>query len=95
MDQFNQNPVQPIPPSQPIQPEPAETKGGIGPLVGSIIVIVILIIGAIYFWGGKLNRIDTLPAENNPAALSTNNEMGTIEADFLNTPDVEADLEGL
>ncbi len=33
-------------------------KGSIGPLIGSIIIIIVLVIGAIYFWGDMLNKKD-------------------------------------
>lgn len=35
---------------------PAEPKGSVGPLIGSIIIIIVLIVGAIYFWGDTLNK---------------------------------------
>lgn len=70
-----------------------EPGGSMGPLIGSIIVIIILVIGAIYFWGEKLNQ-KPLP-EVAPAALSTSDEVTDLEADLLNTPEVPADIENL
>ena len=46
MDQPNQTP-----PVQ--QPAPAKSAG---PIVGIIIIIVVLIIGALYFYGAQLNH---------------------------------------
>jgi len=39
-----------IPPTQPAAPKSA------GPVVGIIIIIVVLVIGALYFWGDQLNK---------------------------------------
>ncbi len=73
----------------------AEPKGSMGPLVGSIIVIVILVIGAIYFWGEKLNTQE--PIQETPAApaLSQSDDVDSLETDLQNTPDVQADIENL
>jgi flagellar basal body-associated protein FliL len=72
-----------------------EPKGSTGPLVGSIIIIIILVVGAIYFWGGKLNKTE----ENAPAAASvstsTSDEPAALEQDLQNVPDVPADINNL
>ena len=34
----------------------APVDTGNGPIVGTIIIIVLLIFGALYFWGAQLNR---------------------------------------
>jgi len=42
---------------------PAHKKSS-GPLVGTVIIVVLLLIGALYFWGAALNRkntVDQLP----------------------------------
>ncbi len=70
-----------------------EPKGGMGPLIGSIIVIVILVIGAIYFWGGKLNSQDINGLS--PAAVSTSDNPTDLEQDLNNIPDVPADINNL
>lgn len=74
--------------------EGSEPKGGMGPLIGSIIVIIILVIGAIYFWGDKLNKQEV--TESQPAAaLGATDDTATLEQDLLNTPDVKADINSL
>ena len=60
-----------------------------GPLIGSIVVIVILVIGAVYFWQNKINIEE--PADVPPPELSTGNDDYSIEYDIQNTPDVEVD----
>lgn len=32
---------------------------GTGPIVGAIIIVILLVFGALYFWGQKLNREPT------------------------------------
>lgn len=63
--------------------------GSMGPLIGSILVIIILIVGAIYFWGSKM-----APKEMEPepaAALSASDSLDSIESDLNNTRTVEID----
>lgn len=36
------------------QPRPQEQ--GSGPIVGAIIIVILLVFGALYFWGQKLNK---------------------------------------
>ncbi|TSC67402.1 MAG: hypothetical protein G01um101472_423 [Parcubacteria group bacterium Gr01-1014_72] len=75
---------------------PSGEKSSAGPVIGSIIVIVILIVGAIYFWGAKLSREEAVPAgeaDQTTAALraqGSSDEVGAIESDLDAT-----ELEGL
>lgn len=74
-----------MPPQSPIPNEnedrllPAGHKSGVGPIVGIIIIIVLLILGALYFWGAHLNaqnnRNDQLPLI--PASDSTTTTVST------------------
>lgn len=52
----NQNPVangSQMPPQAPLsEPE----RSGMGPIAGAVIVIVLLVAGALYFYGAKLNQ---------------------------------------
>jgi len=63
----------PIPPSIPtpsspphisaMPPEARHSKGSAGPTVGIIIIVIVFILGGLYFWGQRLNQKDaqTLP----------------------------------
>mgnify|MGYP000889194110 CR=1 FL=1 len=33
----------------------------VGPIIGALIIVVILVIAALYVWGGKLNKNDQAP----------------------------------
>jgi len=41
---------------------PPASKSSIGPIVGAIIIVALLILGALYFWGAHLNATNQ---ENN------------------------------
>jgi hypothetical protein len=43
------------------QPEESTGHSGAGSIVGTIIIILLLAVGAFYFWGAKLNKIDDSP----------------------------------
>jgi hypothetical protein len=70
-----------MPPTQPqpIRPEPllppAKKSEPIGPLVGVIIIILVLALGGLYFWGAQLNREkeqEQLPFIPNDASAEIN-----------------------
>lgn len=73
-------------------------KNSMGPLIGSIIVIIILVIGAIYVWGNKINQ-EVAPeggvTESELTPLSTNDDISSLETDLINTPDVNIDVENI
>ncbi len=59
-------PPQNQPPFDPVDHllPPARKQSAAGPTVGIIIILILLIIGALYFWGASLNRpnaADNLP----------------------------------
>ena len=64
-------------------------SGGMGPLIGSILVIIILIVGAIYFWGSKITPKDIEPEP--AAALSSSDSYDSLEADLRNTQTIDID----
>jgi flagellar basal body-associated protein FliL len=70
------------------QPE----KNSTGALIGSIIVIIVLVLGAIYFWGGKLNST----RDNAPANVAeTQNEVSDLEADLNDIPEIDVDINSI
>ncbi len=60
--------------------------GPIGPVIGSIIIVVLLILGGLYFWADKLTRDAKIKAEREriqkEAALQSNDDLKSIEADL-------------
>jgi hypothetical protein len=65
----------------PLQNQPVETKRSLGPIVGIIVIVILLVIGAFYVWGGKM-------------APKASDDISSIEADLSET-DTEIDLSGL
>jgi len=75
----------------PQQPAPANSPG---PIIGAVIVIVVLALGALYFWGARLNQEapDELPfipgdgtTESWMPPSSNSDEAATIEAELQAT----------
>ena len=81
-----------------------ESNKFFGPLIGVIIIIIILLIGAFYIWGQKLSvneeaKIQTVETKD-VAPVSISDEINAIENDLtaggiseINFSDVEAILE--
>lgn len=63
----------------------------VGPVVGSIIIVLVIVLGGLYFWGSRLNREETLSGDDirnsSDAALgqlvrqSNSDDLSAIEAD--------------
>jgi len=66
-----------------------QKKSSVGPIIGIVLVILIIVLGGLYFWGKRLaDNGDTLPPlEEEP--LSTSDEVSDIEAD-LDATDLES-----
>lgn len=87
----------------PIQNMVADTQkdSTVGPLIGSIVIILIVIVGGLYFWGALITnkkaeirntdlleeQADALEIEQ-AAQQSTSTDIGSIEAD-LNATNVD------
>jgi flagellar basal body-associated protein FliL len=84
MDEINQNQT----------PLVTESKGSVGPLIGSIIVIIILVIGAIYFWGDTMNKQNEERQTSN-LSLANEQDASTLEDDLNAIPEVKADINNL
>ncbi len=93
MEPQNTTPIGVVPPSSPTA-APHEKKS-IGPLVGTLIVLLVLILGGLYLWGSKLeqdNMNNTPPFilgdDNADAGLpptSNSDAVVDIEADIAAT----------
>lgn len=60
-----------------------ESPSGAGPFVGAVIIILLLALGAFYFWNSKLSAVD-----NNPPPLILGNDPESAEP----SSDAEAGL---
>jgi len=92
-------PEAPLPPVQTEMPPVAPpAQGGIGPMIGIIIVVLVLVLGGLYFWGVQVTKQDTpaYPAEINEdvtVPLSTTDSIDALEADLANTNTEALDTE--
>ena len=62
-----------------------ESKKSFGPLIGVVIIIIVLLLGAFYIWGGKLSVNDKAVAqtvETEVAPVSSSDEVNAIESDL-------------
>ncbi len=90
----NQNPTQNTAPQSgspvsPVgQPSPAPESKSVGALIGSIIIVIILIIGGLYLWSTKVAPVTEPPMMNNgmPVMGGTAQET-TAQEQALNQPD--------
>lgn len=72
-----------------------EKESRVGPIIGSLIIIVIILVGGIYFWS---QQIENQKIENEEAAeVTTEDDMVQIENDLedLNFENIDAELEAL
>ena len=63
----------------------------VGPIIGIVIIILVLLLGVLYFWG---QRAENAEQENIEAIESTEEDLSSLEAE-LNSElsDLEAELE--
>ena len=76
-------------------PLPApKRESSIGPIIGIIIVIAVLLVGALYFWGQHLSKVDLQEGKPNEQPneemsqvppVSDSDELSTIEAELSAT----------
>lgn len=60
-----------------------EKRGPVGPIIGVVIIIAILLFGALYFWGSLMNN-ESEPVPYIPADESAN-QTDALEAEFYAT----------
>jgi len=77
--------------TSPVSPPPSPKPSSAGPVIGTIIVISLLALGALYFWGARLNGVpeelplipgDDASAESWAPQQSSSDEAAAIEADL-------------
>jgi uncharacterized protein HemX len=83
----NQNPVPPVTPSQ--------SDKSVGPAIGVIIIILVVILGSLYFWGQRIENQNALESDGmentNEAEIeamreqSSSDDLNSIEADLQTT----------
>ena len=87
--------------------EPTTESGSrkpMGPIIGSIIIVLLIVLGGLYFWGERLNREEMLNQQTAPDAVvddlktqGTSDKVSSIEADVsaTNLDDLDAGLKDI
>ena len=105
------------PAEEPVEIAPADTEekpsdnGPIGPAIGTIIIVIILIIGGLYLWGAKLSKESAVLEEKAPEEIlaapdetfdsletqGTSDEVSAIEGDLQTTDldNLDAELQDI
>ncbi|MDP1625404.1 MAG: hypothetical protein Q8L64_06655 [bacterium] len=66
----------------------APSHRSFGPIIGIGVIIIALIVGALYFWGGAITKND----EAGLAPLSSSDDLDSIESDLMMSTDLEFDF---
>jgi len=77
-----------------------ENKSSIGGIIGTIVIIAIIILGALYFWGKRIEEsrntqslvtdtvqpaVETISEAAAIKSIGSGDDLGSIEADLNNT----------
>lgn len=81
-NEMNQQP-QSVPPST-TTPEPVKTKGSLGGLIAVLVILVLIVLGALYFWGERVSK----EMDNTDTQIENLDTQG----DSTEPSDIEADL---
>jgi uncharacterized protein HemX len=77
----------------------ATDKKSIGPIIGIAIIVVIIIFGGLYYWGGKINNQELRNAQESITAEEISNQQDTsveslqVQSTSDEITDIEADLD--
>lgn len=71
--------------------EEKKNEGSLGPVVGLIIILLLIILGGLYFWGERAKRVSPVQDES---ALGDDQAIQEIKTQSSSdaTTDIEADL---
>ena len=72
------------------EPSPASKSGTVGPIIGIIIIIAVLVLGALYYWGTRLNPGTNADEIANMPDQTLDNLMQTDASDGLTS--IDSDL---
>jgi hypothetical protein len=74
-------------------------EGSVGPVIGTIIILAVILLGGLYFWGNRNNQTDINSDAETDAQVQqietqgNSDDLNSIDSDLNNTNyDVKADL---
>ena len=76
----------------PVQPQ---SKKAIGPIIGIVVIVVLLVIGAFYVWGNKMSNPSFTTETSEVAPVSTSDDVSAIDADLQADGTLDVDLSEL
>lgn len=81
-------------PNNKISNSPKRTS--VGPIIGSAIVVIVLLIGALYIWGQQLNKQERQRKEAQKNELRQENELKKLKAESaMDLEDIQAEIDAL
>lgn len=86
-----------MPPPSPMMESPKKTQ--IGPVIGLIIILAIIVVGTLYFWGQRVEKTQNTGTQNTqteqttPAEVDTQTEQLQTQSTSDDIYSIEADLE--
>jgi hypothetical protein len=63
-------------------PPVAKENKKVGPILGALVIVLVIIIAALYFFGQKLNTTPVTPEVNTEETTGTSSEAAVIESDL-------------
>lgn len=76
----------------PVQPQ---SKKAIGPIIGIVVIVVLLVIGAFYVWGNKMGNPSASTETSKMAPVSSSDDVSAIDADLQADGTLDVDLSEL
>lgn len=72
-----------------------KNEGTVGPLIASIIVIILLALGAVYYWGSIINKTPVVDEKKAQTIIPAETEISEIEKQIeeLNFSEIDSELE--
>lgn len=64
------------------EPQKIKEESGVGPVIGSIIVIILIILGGIYYWNSIKDRVPVETNQNTQAEQNADEDLSEIEAEI-------------
>ena len=69
------------------------TKKSLGPVIGIVVVVVLIVIAVFYVWGGKTNT--ALAPTSNPADMAAPTVAPVSKSDEINSIDADLQMQSL
>ena len=68
-------------------------EGSIGPIIATIIILAILVLGGLYFWNQRVAQINNANLNNQPVSTSTTTDAAVNAINQQSTSDSTASIE--